>query len=97
MSALAYVLPPLSGAVAYLKSSSPTVRFHGLQSVILGVVWPIALYVGSAISRLATNVVFAAGFLVWAVLLVTTARGGAFRLPLVGSLCARLAETTDAR
>ncbi|MFN2524984.1 MAG: hypothetical protein ABR505_01785 [Actinomycetota bacterium] len=96
MSALAYLLPPLSGAIAFFTGSSGDTRFHGLQSVFLGVAWPLLLYVASVASRVATSAVFVAGLSLWLVLLVATARGKKMRLPLVGPFCERVAGFTDA-
>jgi hypothetical protein len=75
MSALAYLIPPVTGLFAYLKGSSPRVRLHGLQSVALGILWPSALYVGSWVSATATRVAFVAFVAIWIGLLVTTAFG----------------------
>jgi uncharacterized membrane protein len=75
MSALAYLIPPVTGLFALLKGSSPRVRLHGLQSVALGILWPSALYVGSWVSATATRVAFAVFATIWIVLLVATAFG----------------------
>ncbi len=91
MAALAYLLPPLSGLLAYLNARSARVRFHGLQSVTLGVIWPAALWSCSWISPTAVQVAFAAGALVWLFLLVVTAAGRDPRLP-AGRWLRRAAE-----
>ncbi|MEA2446774.1 MAG: hypothetical protein QOK47_411, partial [Actinomycetota bacterium] len=44
MAALAYLLPPVTGLIAFLFAIDPRLRFHGLQSVALGAVWPVAIY-----------------------------------------------------
>jgi uncharacterized membrane protein len=75
MSALAYLIPPVTGLFAYLKGSSPRVRLHGLQSVALGILWPSALYVGSWISPTATRVAFVVFTAIWVGLIVATAFG----------------------
>jgi len=75
MSALAYLIPPVSGLFAYLKGSSPRVRLHGLQSVVFGILWPSALYVGSWISPAATMVAFVVFAAIWIGLIVSTAFG----------------------
>jgi uncharacterized membrane protein len=75
MAALAYIFPPLSGLIAYLRSSSERVRFHGLQAVLLGLVWPAALYVCSWISATATQIAFAVMAVLWLIALVGTAVG----------------------
>lgn len=93
MSALAYLLLPVSGLMAYLLGSDERVRFHGLQAIALGLVWPVALYAASALSATATSVVFAAGLVVWLSFLVLTAIGRDPRLPFAGYRLERLAET----
>lgn len=75
MAALAYVLLPVSGLVAYVKGSSERVRAHGLQAIALGVAWPAALYAASAASPGVTQATFAAGAALWLALLVGTAAG----------------------
>jgi hypothetical protein len=75
MSALAYLVPPITGLFAYLKGNSQRVRLHGLQSVALGLLWPSALYVGSWISPTATMVVFVVFATLWVGLIVATAFG----------------------
>jgi uncharacterized membrane protein len=75
MSALAYLIPPITGLFAYLKGSSPRVRLHGLQSVALGILWPSALYVGSWISPTATRVAFIVFAALWMVLIAAAAFG----------------------
>ena len=75
MSTLAYLIPPVTGLLAYLKGSSQRVRLHGLQSVAFGIMWPSALYVGSWISPTATRVAFVVFAALWIVLLVGTVFG----------------------
>ena len=81
MSALAYLVPPVTGLIAYLKGRSARMRLHGLQSVGLGVLWPAALYVGSWISPLATRIAFGFCALLWIALIVSTAVGFDVVLP----------------
>ena len=42
MPGLAYVLLPLSGMLAYFNGTSVRMRFHGLQAIALGALWPAA-------------------------------------------------------
>ena len=91
MAALAYLLLPVSGLAAYLLSERPRVRTHGLQAIALGLVWPAAAYAASAISPVATRVVFAAGAVTWIVFLVGAGLGKDPRLPVVGRLLERAA------
>jgi len=85
MASLAYLLLPVTGLFAYFGSASPRVRFHGLQAVLIGALWPAAIYAGSALSRSAALAAWAAGAAVWLGLMVTTAAGLDLRLPLVGA------------
>ena len=81
MAALAYVLLPLSGLIAFLVGSSARVRFHGLQAIALGSVWALAAYAASAIAPVVTAAVFAVGALTWAALMIGALMGRDLRLP----------------
>jgi uncharacterized membrane protein len=81
MAALAYLLPPLSGIIAFLVSSSERTRWHGLQSIELGAVWPLALYVGALFSPGVTQAIFLAGCATWLFMLGATLAGRDPRLP----------------
>lgn len=83
MAALAYVLLPISGLVAFLKGSSARVRFHGLQAIALGAVWPILLYAATWTTPVVTQLVFFAGLLLWLTLIVATAFGRDLELPFL--------------
>ena len=89
MAAFAYVLPPVSGALAYLLGSSPRVRFHGSQAVVIGVVWPVLLYLASALSSGITQIVFLLGVIVCLGAFVATLAGRDVRLPVIGPVLAR--------
>lgn len=89
MAALAYVLLPFSGMIAFFLGGTPRTRFHGIQAVILGVTWPLLLYAASVLSAVATQVTFLLGGIVWIVFLVVAAFGKDPRLPIVGDACAR--------
>ena len=92
MAALAYLLLPLSGTIAYLKGRSARVRFHGLQAVVVGVLWPLALYAATLASPGVTQVVYAIGAIVWVGFLFATLMGNDPRLPLVAGGLERLAR-----
>ena len=64
-------------------------RFHGAQAVALGLVWSISLFACSAVSVVATQVVFLVGAVAWLGLIVTTAFGRDLKLPVIGRACAR--------
>lgn len=92
MAALAYVLLPVSGFVAYVGGSTRRVRFHGLQAIALGLLWPLALYASAAIARSVLLVVAVGGAILWLILLIGAALGRDPRIPLVGGALARAAE-----
>lgn len=92
MAALAYVVLPVSGLVAYLLGSDQRVRFHGLQAIALGLLWPAALFVASGLSASATQIVFVAGAATWLSFVLLTAAGRDPRLPLAGARLQGLAE-----
>ncbi|MGH2749140.1 MAG: hypothetical protein ACRDKB_14635 [Actinomycetota bacterium] len=81
MTALAYLLPPVTGLVAYFRGRSGRARFHGLQSIALGVAWPAALYGADLVGRSAVAFVAAAGAVAWLYLIVGAALGRDPRLP----------------
>lgn len=84
MAALAYLLLPLSGIVAFVSGGSARVRFHGLQAIVFGTTWAAGLYAGSAIGQTATQIVAAVGSLGWLVLGLGAAVGRDPAIPLVG-------------
>ena len=92
MAPLAYLVPPISGAIAFFYGDSPRALFHGLQSVVIGVLWPVVLYGASAISSAATQLMFVLGVIVWLGFLISTALGRDLRLPLIGDALARSAR-----
>lgn len=97
MAALAYVLLPISGMMAFFSQGSARVRFHGAQAVAFGLVWPLVLYGCSTLSSTATQIAFALGAIVWLMLIATAAAGRDLRLPLLGPLCARAVGEAGAR
>lgn len=91
MAALAYLLLPLSGLVAFATGGDERVRFHGAQSIVFGTLWALALYAGSALSVVATLAIAVSGTLVWMILLVGTGLGRDPSFPIVGPLLWRAA------
>jgi len=81
MAALAYLLLPVTGLLAFALSHRRRVRLHGLQAIIIGTGWAVLLYAASALSAAATVLVGALGTLVWVGFLVATALGQDPRLP----------------
>jgi uncharacterized membrane protein len=91
MAGLAYILLPVSGAIAYFNARSPRIRFHGLQAIALGLVWPAALYGASAVSVRASQLVWAIGAIAWMALMLPAAFGKDLKIPVVGKLLQRAA------
>jgi uncharacterized membrane protein len=91
VAALAYVLLPLSGLIAYFNGGSPRLRFHGLQAIAFGLLWPAALYCGTAVSRTASQAAWALGAIVWVALMLLAGIGKDVRLPLIGRWLAQAA------
>ncbi|MGH2750491.1 MAG: hypothetical protein ACRDK3_06415 [Actinomycetota bacterium] len=81
MATLAYLFPPLTGLLAYSLARDERARWHGLQSVVFGSVWPVLIYAASLAGPLGTRLTFAAGILVWFGFFVMTAIGRDPRLP----------------
>jgi uncharacterized membrane protein len=90
VAALAYVLLPISGAIAFFVSESTRVRFHGFQAILYGVAWPALLYLASALSSGPTVVVALGGALGWAALIALTALGADPSIPGVRRLFERI-------
>ena len=85
MAALAYILLPVTGGLAFLLSASPRTRSHGLQAIVLGTLWPLALYAASAVAAALTWVVAAIGTLAWLGFIAFTAAGRDPKLPFIGA------------
>ena len=81
MAALAYLLLPVTGLVAYLTGRDLRTRFHGLQAITIGLLWPVAMYAASIGPPVAVQVVFGIGFVTWAGFLIATLAGRDPRLP----------------
>jgi uncharacterized membrane protein len=92
MAWLAYLLPPVSGFVAYTTGRSSRTRFHGLQAVWIGFIFPLVLYVASWITPTVTRVVLVLELLVWFAYLVGSAIGKDPSLPLAGKFSKRAAS-----
>jgi uncharacterized membrane protein len=81
MAALSYLLLPLTGTIVFFFGSDARARFHGLQAVIFGLVWPITLYAASALGETATRLTFGLGAILWLAVLSLTAAGRNPSLP----------------
>ena len=90
---LAYLFLPLTGLLASFKGRSARTRFHGSQAVVIGALWPLALWGASAVSPAATKVVFVIGAIVWLAYMLLALFGGNPRLPFIGRTLQRAAES----
>ncbi|MFN2490763.1 MAG: hypothetical protein ABR529_13725 [Actinomycetota bacterium] len=93
MAALAYVLPPLSGLIAYFAGATPRMRLHGLQSVLFGVALPPALSAAAAWTPGATQAVAVLGALAWLAFLGGSAAGKDPGVPVLARRLAALAAS----
>ncbi len=94
MAVVAYLFPPLSGLLAYFVATDARARFHGLQSVLFGALWPASLYVSSWVGIGATQAAAAVGGMTWALLLLFSALGKDPGFPLVGGWLRRATEVS---
>ena len=93
MASLAYVLLPVTGLVAYLTGTDARTRFHGLQAIAIGLVWPLLLYAAALGPAVAVQIVFVIGLLVWLGFLIATVARRDPRLPGIAGMLERLAAT----
>jgi uncharacterized membrane protein len=91
VAALSYLLLPVTGLLALGFGSETRTRFHGLQSIVFGLVWALALYAASAVSASATKLVFGVGALSWLLLFGATLAGRDPKLPGIGAVLAKAA------
>jgi uncharacterized membrane protein len=96
MAGLAYLLLPISGLIAYFNGTSSRIRFHGLQAILIGFLWPLSLILCSKVTPGATQVAFVVGALVWLALMVPAFFGADPRVPGLGRLLRRAAEEDPA-
>ena len=94
MAALAYLLLPVTGLIAYVAGRDQRVRTHGLQAIVLGLVWPVSLYAAALGPPVAVQITFGLGATGWLALLVLTMLGRDPVLPVVGGALAALAESS---
>lgn len=91
MAWIAYLLLPVTGLLAYLKGRDARTRFHGLQAVVYGFLWPAVLFGATYISAAVTQILFGLGGLLWLALLVTTMLGRDLKLPFISGFLSRAA------
>ena len=75
VAAAAYILLPISGLIALAFARTPRVRAHGAQAIAFGLLWSLALFGASAIGSTVTQLVFAAGAVLYLVLIGATLAG----------------------
>jgi uncharacterized membrane protein len=92
MAGLAYLLLPVSGLIAYFNGTSGRIRFHGLQAILIGCLWPLSLILCSKVTPGATQVAFVVGALVWLALMVPAFFGADPRLPGLGKMLQNAAK-----
>ena len=91
MAALAYLVLPVTGLVAYFSGRTPRARWHGLQAIVIGALWPASLYLASASKESLVLPVALGGAAVWLLFLVATALGRDPSLPWLGPKLKELA------
>jgi uncharacterized membrane protein len=91
MAAVAYLVLPVTGMLAYFSGSTPRVRFHGLQAIVLGALWPALLYAASTLNGSLVLPVAAVGGAVWLLFLAGAAIGRDPTLPWLGPKLRELA------
>ncbi|HEX2294965.1 MAG TPA: hypothetical protein VHN37_06610 [Actinomycetota bacterium] len=91
MAALAYLVLPITGMLAYFSGRTPRARWHGLQAIVLGALWPALLYLASALVESLVLPVAVGGAAVWLLFLAGAALGRDPTLPWVGPKLRQLA------
>ena len=91
MAALAYLVLPVTGMLAYFSGRSPRVRWHGLQAIVIGALWPALLYLAAATNESLVLPVAIGGAVVWLLFLVAAAIGRDPSLPWLGPKLRELA------
>ena len=84
MAALAYLVLPVTGLLAYFSGHTPRVRWHGLQAIVLGALWPALLYLAAAVEESLVLPVTIGGAAVWLLFLAGAALGRDPSLPWLG-------------
>jgi hypothetical protein len=91
MAALAYLALPITGMLAYFTGRSPRTRWHGLQAIVIGALWPALLYIAARANDSLVLPVAVAGGAVWLVFLGGAAIGRDPSLPWLGRKLRELA------
>ena len=91
MAAFAYLVLPVTGLVAFFSGKTPRVRWHGLQAIVLGALWPALLYLAAAARDSLVLPVAVGGAAVWLLFLAGAAVGRDPSLPWLGPKLKELA------
>jgi uncharacterized membrane protein len=91
MAAIAYLALPVTGLLAYFSGRTPRVRWHGLQAIVIGALWPSFLYLAAALDDSLVLPVALAGAAVWLLFLAGAAVGKDPSLPWLGPKLRELA------
>lgn len=91
---LCYLFSWVGGLVFFLIDKRPTVRFHAMQSIILGAATFTIIIVLSVtiVGLLITWVVWLAYLVLSILLMVRTYQGTTWKLPLIGNLAEKWAQ-----
>ena len=91
MAALAYLVLPVTGLVAYFSGRTPRARWHGLQAIVIGALWPALLYAAASLNDSLVLPVAIGGAAVWLLFLAGAAIGRDPSLPWLGRKLRELA------
>ena len=91
MAGLAYLLLPVTGLLAYFSGRTPRLRWHGLQAIVLGALWPALLYLAAAVAESLVFPVALGGGAVWLLFLAGASIGHDPSLPWLGPKLKELA------
>ena len=84
MAALAYLLLPMTGLLVYVTTRDRRTRWHALQAVVLGIAFPVALYLASLGPPALVQGVFVVGTVTWIGFFVATLIGRDPKIPGLG-------------
>ena len=91
MAGFAYLALPVTGLLAYFSGRTERVRWHGLQAIVIGALWPALLYLAAATEDSFVLPVAVAGAAVWLAFLAGAAIGKDPSLPWLGRKLRELA------
>jgi uncharacterized membrane protein len=103
-SGLAYItiIPPIIFLIVEPFNRIPIVRFHSWQSIFLTIAWIVADVVAIILHRIPfigwtmwfiTPLIGVAFFILWLIVLINAFNGKRFKLPIVGDLAEKQANS----